>query len=181
MTDPQYSTGTETLYRRIELGDGHVSYEPVRDAAQQPLDPCPYAEDGMECLLETHSVGPCLCVNPVAAAPQPSGNAYGAWQPIETAPKDQEVEVRGIWKLKGDGVVFTHWRPTSQLPSTPRATPRQPLNAIQFIALLEILEECAEHVTPELEARIKNVLGYHTDHDTVSSLPSTLRATPEGK
>lgn len=39
------------------------------------------------------------------AAPQSS------WQPIETAPKDQEVEVRGIWKLRGDGVVFTHWRP----------------------------------------------------------------------
>jgi hypothetical protein len=35
------------------------------------------------------------------------------WQPIETAPKDQEVEVRGTWKLKGGGVQFTHWRAVS--------------------------------------------------------------------
>lgn len=40
----------------------------------------------------------------------------------------------------------------------------------ELIALLEILEECSEHVPAELDARIKNVLGYHTDHDTVSGL-----------
>ena len=41
-----------------------------------------------------------------------SDEPASAWQPIETAPKDQEVEVRGIWKLRGDGVEFTHWRPS---------------------------------------------------------------------
>lgn len=39
-----------------------------RGVAQAALDPCPYAEDGTECLLEAHSIGPCLCVNPVAKA-----------------------------------------------------------------------------------------------------------------
>lgn len=43
-----------------------------------------------------------------------------AWRPIATAPKDQEVEVRGIWKLRGDGVEFTHWRPS--LSSTNRGS-----------------------------------------------------------
>lgn len=33
-----------------------------------------------------------------------------AWHPMDTLPKDQEVEVRGLWKLRGDGVEFTHWR-----------------------------------------------------------------------
>lgn len=45
----------------------------IRGVAQQPLAPCPYDSDSMECLLETHSIGPCLCANPVAA-PQPVGN-----------------------------------------------------------------------------------------------------------
>jgi hypothetical protein len=50
------------------------------------------------------------------------------------------------------------------------------LDAIQFIALLELLEEAADHVPTELNHRINNVLEYHTDHDTVSSLSSTHRA-----
>ena len=45
-----------------------------------------------------------------ALASRPAPSEEG-WQPIETAPKDQEVELRGTWKLGGGGVVFTHWRP----------------------------------------------------------------------
>jgi predicted RNase H-like HicB family nuclease len=37
-----------------------------------------------------------------------------AWRDISTAPKDEEVEVRGVRKLAGDGVIFTHWRPLSR-------------------------------------------------------------------
>jgi hypothetical protein len=46
--------------------------EGLRAAQPQtaPSGPCPYAEDGMECLLETHSFGPCLCANPVNVTPQ---------------------------------------------------------------------------------------------------------------
>jgi hypothetical protein len=40
------------------------------------------------------------------------------WQGFATVPRDQEVEVRGIWKLRGDGFVFTHWRPV-QSPASP--------------------------------------------------------------
>jgi hypothetical protein len=38
------------------------------------------------------------------------------WQPMETVPKDIEVEVRGIWNLRGDGIEFTHWRPLDSDP-----------------------------------------------------------------
>lgn len=50
-----------------------------------------------------------------------------------------------------------------------------PLDAIQFVAILEVLEECSDYAPAELRARAKNLLGYHTDHDTVSSLSSTTR------
>lgn len=47
---------------------------------------------------------------------------------------------------------------------------KSPLNAIQFIALLEVLEECAIFVPGDLEARVYNLLDYHRDHDTASKL-----------
>ncbi len=50
----------------------------VPDVAQRPLDPCPYLDEG-RCELEEGSIGPCLCVNPVAArAPVPDSGA-GDW------------------------------------------------------------------------------------------------------
>ncbi len=44
------------------------------------------------------------------------------------------------------------------------------LNDVQFIAILEVLEECADFVPDELEARAYNLLDYHRDHDTASKL-----------
>lgn len=44
---------------------------PQADVRAAQSSPCPYAEDGSECLLETHSFGPCLCANPVGNVIEP--------------------------------------------------------------------------------------------------------------
>jgi hypothetical protein len=56
----------------------------------------------------------------ILSLPVQSSDGEREWHDISTAPKDQEVEVRGIWKLRGDGIQFTHWRALSrQLPHEP--------------------------------------------------------------
>ena len=99
MSDLRSSTGSETLYRRIELGDGHVSYEPVLGVAQgsqysdkvraEMIDLASEFEGEAKANVAmgdkaeaTKCQRAAYALRTVAASPQPDGNAYTAKEPI---------------------------------------------------------------------------------------------------
>lgn len=83
-------------------GRGPIITQIIREVAELPDRTSP--EDRPEMMLVS-----CDELEGILEATLPAETED--WQPIDTAPKDQEVEVRGRWKLRGDGVEFTHWRP----------------------------------------------------------------------
>ena len=105
----------------------------------------------------------------IAAAPSPPIckehlQVEDGWRPIETAPRGVVVEVRGAWKLAGDGVEFTHWRPLHDSDCAVNNAPAMPPGKCDCGAEMGAGSPSTPKHTPRLA-------GYEADEDA-SSPPS---------